>query len=132
MADNWYVGNADDDAGRYRGWLLGHFVDAADGAPRSTQAVEVKWGLHPAGQARAGWTEDDQRHTMVILVSGRFRLDLSVGTTTLERQGDYVVWEPGIDHSWQAENDSTVITIRWPSRPGGAGVISGDDPVSER
>lgn len=121
MADNWYAGHADDDAGRYRGWLLGHFVEAADGAPRSTQAVEVKWGLHPAGQTRAEWTEGDQRTTMVLLVSGRFRIDLTVASTTLERRGDYVVWGPGIDHSWQAEQDSTVITIRWPSRPGGPG-----------
>jgi hypothetical protein len=115
VADNWYTGNADDDAGRYRGWLLGHFVDASEGGPRCTEAVEVKWGMHPAGQTRAGWTEGDQRTTMVLLVSGRFRLDLSVGSTTLERQGDYIVWGPGIDHSWQAEQDSTVITIRWPS-----------------
>jgi quercetin dioxygenase-like cupin family protein len=121
VAGNWYAGHADDDADRYRGWLLGHFVDAADGAPRSTQAVEVKWGLHPAGQTRAEWTAGDQRHTMVILVSGRFRLDLTVGSTTLQRQGDYVVWGPGIDHSWQAEQDSTVITIRWPSQPDGPG-----------
>jgi hypothetical protein len=114
----WYAGNANDDLHRYRGWLLGHFVDAADAGPRCTQAVEVKWGVHPAGQARAAWTEGEQRTTMVVLVSGRFRLDLTVGSTTLERQGDYLIWGPGIDHSWRAEQDSTVITIRWPSRRG--------------
>lgn len=126
MAGHWYAGQASDDAGRYRGWLLGHFVDAAQAGPRSTQAVEVKWGVHPAGQARAGWTEGDQRTTMVILVSGRFRLDLTVGSTTLQRQGDYLVWGPGIDHSWQAEQDSTVITIRWPSRAAGPDASGSD------
>src|SRR6266508_4683097 len=25
----------------------------------------------------------------------------------------YVVWGPGIDHTWRAEADSVVITIRW-------------------
>src|SRR2546427_161524 len=35
--------------------------------------------------------------------------------TALERPGDYVVWGPGIDHIWQAEADSVVITVRWPS-----------------
>ena len=79
--------------------------------------LEIKWGIHPAGEARPGWTADDQRTTMLLLVSGRFRLDLTIGITTLERQGDYVVWGPGIDHSWQAEQDSVVITIRWPSIP---------------
>jgi quercetin dioxygenase-like cupin family protein len=54
---------------------------------------------------------------MILLVEGQFRLDLTVGSITLQRQGDYVVWGPGIDHSWHAEQDSTVITIRWPSTP---------------
>lgn len=44
----------------------------------------------------------------LILVSGRFRLDLTTESVTLERQGDYVVWGKGIDQSWQAEDDSVV------------------------
>jgi hypothetical protein len=117
VADNWYPGNANDDAGEYRGWLLGHFIDAADPGPRATEALEVKWGIHPAGDTRSGWTAGDERTTMILLVEGQFRLDLTVGSTTLKRQGDYVVWGPGIDHSWHAEQDSIVITIRWPSMP---------------
>ena len=35
----------------------------------------------------------------------------------LERAGDYAVWGPGIDHTWQAEADAVVITVRWPSLP---------------
>lgn len=116
MADNWYAGNANDDAGQHRGWLMGHFVDPTNGAARVSDDVEIKWGIHPAGDTRAEWTADDQRTTVLLLVSGRFRLDLTLGSTTLERQGDYVVWGPGIDHSWQAEEDSVVITVRWPSR----------------
>ena len=54
---------------------------------------------------------------MILLVAGQFRLDLTVGSITLQRQGDYVVWGPGIDHCWQAEQDSIAITIRWPSVP---------------
>ncbi|MCG5212604.1 signal peptidase I [Streptosporangium sp. KLBMP 9127] len=118
MADNWYTGNATDDADQHRGWLLGHFINPEHSAVRSTDALEVKWGIHPAGQARPEWTADDQRTTLLLLVQGRFRLDLTIGSTTLERQGDYVVWGPGIDHCWQAEEDSTVITVRWPSLTG--------------
>jgi quercetin dioxygenase-like cupin family protein len=54
---------------------------------------------------------------MLLMVSGRFRLDLTTGSVTLQLQGDYVVWGPGIDHSWQAEEDSVVVTVRWPSGP---------------
>lgn len=117
MADNWYTGNATDDADQHRGWLMGHFITPEFGGVRSTGALEVKWGIHPAGQQRPEWTADDQRTTLLLLIQGRFRLDLTAGSTTLERQGDYVVWGPGIDHSWQAEQDSTVLTIRWPSIP---------------
>jgi quercetin dioxygenase-like cupin family protein len=112
VADNWYAGNAATDATDHRGWLLGHFVK--DG-PRQSNDVEVKWGIHPAGDERAEWATDEQRTTMVLLVSGRFRVELSTGPMLLERQGDYLVWGPGVEHSWHAEQDSTVITVRWPS-----------------
>jgi quercetin dioxygenase-like cupin family protein len=114
---NWYRGNATQDAPDHRGWLLGHFIDPAEGV-RSSGDVEVKWGLHPAGETRAAWTTDEWRTTLVLLVSGHFRLDLTAAGVVLERQGDYAVWGPGIDHSWEAISDSIVITVRWPSAPG--------------
>ena len=116
MPGEWYFGNASDDGDKNRGWLLGHFIDPAEGV-RSTTDLEVKWGVHPSGQQRPEWTADDKRTTLLLLVSGRFRLDLTVDSFTLARQGDYVMWGPGIDHSWQAEEASVVITIRWPSLP---------------
>jgi len=111
---NWYSGNAAEDGHETRGWLLGHFIDPAKGV-RSSKDVEVKWGIHPAGEKRAGWTADDQRTTLVLLVEGNFRIDLTEGGVTLARQGDYAVWGPGIDHSWEAVSDSVVVTVRWPS-----------------
>jgi quercetin dioxygenase-like cupin family protein len=93
-----------------------HFVDPSlGGAVRSTEVLEIKWGVHPAGQERPEWTSGERRTTLVLLVNGRFRIDLTVGRTTLVRQGDYVVWGSGIDHSWRAEEDSIVVTVRWPS-----------------
>jgi quercetin dioxygenase-like cupin family protein len=116
MGANWYNGNASEDAGERRGWLLGHFIDPSEGV-RSTKDVEVKWGIHSAGDKRAEWTADDQRTTMVIMVEGNFRVDLTDASVTLAKQGDYLVWGPGIDHSWEAVSDSVVITVRWPSSP---------------
>jgi quercetin dioxygenase-like cupin family protein len=113
---NWVTGNAADDGHDSRGWLLGHFVDPAEGV-RHSGDVEVKWFAHPAGDQRANWTADDKRTTMLLLINGQFRLDLTSGSVTLARQGDYVLWGPGIDHSWEALSDSTVLTIRWPSLP---------------
>jgi hypothetical protein len=36
----------------------------------------------------------------------------------LARPGNYVLWGPGEDHSWRAETDAVVLTVRWPSVPG--------------
>lgn len=114
MSTNWYQGNAAEDAREARGWLLGHFIDPAKGV-RSSKAVEVKWGIHTAGEKRDQWTADDQRTTLVLMVQGNFRIDLTEASVSLTRQGDYVLWGPGIDHTWEALSDSVVITVRWPS-----------------
>ena len=114
MSSNWRFGNAAEDGAKTRGWLLGHFIDPAEGV-RSTKDVEVKWGVHPAGDKRPEWTADDQRTTLLMLVEGTFKLDLTEGSVTLARQGDYATWGPGIDHTWEAITDAVVITVRWPS-----------------
>lgn len=89
MSDNWNAGNAAEDSADYRGWLIGHFIDASHGPMRMTTDLEVKWGIHPAGDKRPAWTEDEERSTLVILVSGKFRVDLS--TKKLGRSATYVV-----------------------------------------
>jgi hypothetical protein len=112
----WYCGNAAEDGTAHRGWIVGSFIDPTLSG-RSTADVEVKWGSHPAGQRRATWAPGGPQATLVILVQGRFRVDLVGGSAILVRQGDYVTWGPGTEHSWYAEADSVVITIRWPSLP---------------
>jgi hypothetical protein len=114
VADNWYTGNANDDADAHRGWLVGHFIQPTESV-RSSADLEIKWGRHPAGDKRVAPATDEQRTTLVLLVSGRHRVELSVGTALLKEPGDYVVWGPGIDHTWETEHDSIVLTVRWPS-----------------
>lgn len=99
-----------------RGWLLGHFKEVHD--PRHTRAVEVKWGIHPRGDERLEWVKGEQRTALLVLVSGRFRVDFPERSVVLEKQGDYVVWGRGVDHSWYAEEESVVLTVRWPSVAG--------------
>jgi hypothetical protein len=53
MAEKWHVGNANIDGESTRGWLLGHFIGEGDD-PRATTTVEVKWGVHPAGEGCDG------------------------------------------------------------------------------
>lgn len=114
MTQGWYQGNAAEDSKGTRGWIVGHFIDPGDGV-RCTNDVEIKWGVHPAGQTRPEWTADNQRTTVVILVYGHFSVNFTETTAMLSKQGDYVAWGPGIDHSWEAHEDSVVMTVRWPS-----------------
>jgi hypothetical protein len=111
-----YVGKADLDAPGEQGWLLGHFRPSGD--PRHSTDVEIKWGRHPKGDRRAQWVTGEQRTALLILISGRFHVELPDRTVVLTEPGDYVVWGKGVDHSWLAEQESVVLTVRWPSVAG--------------
>jgi quercetin dioxygenase-like cupin family protein len=110
----WRSGNAQHDGAPTGGWFVGHFLPAATVA--GTDDVELKWFTHPAGQQRDGWATGEERTTVALLISGRFRIDLPDGQVLLETPGDYVMWGPGTAHSWKSESESTMVTIRWPSR----------------
>jgi hypothetical protein len=123
VTDGVYVGKAAPDAAMDRGWLLGHFKPEGD--LRHSTEVEIKWGVHTRGEQRERWTEGDTRTALLVLISGRFRLLFPEQDVVLHEQGDYVVWGSGVDHSWYAEEDTVVLTVRWPSVPGHAVEQSG-------
>ncbi|WOD40270.1 hypothetical protein [Nodosilinea sp. E11] len=112
MPSNITTGNAYSDGANRRGWFVGSFITPSD-SPRSTAALEVKWGVHQAGDRRSEWTEPADTTTLSILVSGRFCLQFPEGDILLAAQGDYVLWLPGVAHCWWAEKDSVVVTVRW-------------------
>jgi quercetin dioxygenase-like cupin family protein len=66
----------------------------------------------------------EHRTALLVLISGRFRVELPDRSVLLERPGDYVVWGHGVDHTWWADEESVVLTVRWPSVPGYA--LSGE------
>jgi len=112
-------GNAVDEASQAgrQGWFIGHFLPPESGQAAS-DLVEVKWGVHMAGEIKAIEGVNQTATTMSLLVSGRFRLVFpSHGrSVTLVRSGDYAVWSPGVSHRWRVLEDAIVITVRWPSR----------------
>ncbi|WP_088893487.1 signal peptidase I [Leptolyngbya ohadii] len=108
------TGNASLEGNHYRGWFMGHFITPADD-PRSTDAVELKWASHPRGDRRTAWTTNTQVTTLSILIDGRFRVEFPERSIVLSQQGDYVMWLPGVEHCWEAEEDSTILTVRFPS-----------------
>ena len=115
VSAKWHFGNAGVDGAERRGWLVGAFMEPDD--VRMSKDLEIKWGVHSAGDRREAWFEEEQRTTILILVRGRFRIDLSVGSALLAEAGDYAMWGPRIAHSWRSEEDSVVVTVRWPAVP---------------
>lgn len=113
---NVVAGNAQVDGDDRWGWFVGRFITPTT-HPRSTSEVEVKWGVHAAGDRRSEWTEPAETTTLSILISGRFWLQFPDGEILLADQSDYVLWLPGVAHCWWAEEDSIVLTVRWPSIP---------------
>ncbi|MUG99263.1 signal peptidase I [Scytonema sp. UIC 10036] len=110
-------GNAASEGANRWGWFLGHFITPTDD-PRSTEELELKWAIHKAGDSRSEWAVNNQAATISILIHGEFRLKFEDREILLSREGDYVLWRAGVPHSWVAESDCTILTIRWPSKPG--------------
>jgi hypothetical protein len=90
-------------------------------ARRDTHAVEVKWGIHPKGQRRpGGWAGPSDKISVSLLVRGRFLVlfhtrenpDQEI-SFTLQSEGDYIIWREEVEHTWQAEEDSVILTVRW-------------------
>jgi hypothetical protein len=110
-----HVGNAGSEGAARRGWIIGHFLPEGD--PRRSTDVEIKWGVHPAGDERTSRSEVEHRTTVVLLASGRFEVLFDTRVVELREPGDYAMWGRGVGHSWRAVEDSVVVTIRWPSTP---------------
>lgn len=108
------TGNAQLDSTESRGWLIGNFLPKNSGL-RYSEAVELKWGTHRAGEARTDWVTGETRTTVGVLVSGEFEMEFRDRTVALSKPGDYVMWGPGVDHKWCATQDCVLLTVRWPA-----------------
>ena len=108
-----YTGNAVIDGAEDRGWIIGHFFRGRDEA-RATNDVEVKWGVHRAGERRQSWSSADPRQTLTILVTGRMTVVFPDSDAVLQEPGDYVLWS-NVAHEWHVDTDTLAVTVRWPS-----------------
>jgi len=107
-------GNVVDASKGTRGWFLGHFMPGADNPLRS-EAVELKWFTHTKGETRSEWAPGNPVRTLNILIRGRFVLLFPDHEVRLEKEGDFVLFGPGVAHSFRCEEESLVLTVRWPS-----------------
>ena len=102
-----------------RGWLLGHFMPGDDN-PLRTNDLEVKWYTHAKGETRNEWAPGNPVKTLNILIRGYFVLLFPDREVALTKEGDFVLFGPRVAHSFRSEQESVVLTVRWPSLPPGA------------
>ncbi len=113
------TGNASFDGIDRKGWFIGHFIE---GDPlRQSDDVELKWAHHRKGETNGTFAANRTATTISILIHGRFRVtfrtDMDTDDVLLEKQGDYALWPPLMEHDWEALEDCVILTVRWPSRP---------------
>ena len=109
-------GNAREASKDTRGWFLGHFMEGEENALR-TKDLELKWYTHAKGETRHEWAPGNPVRTLNILIRGHFVLLFPNQEVALEKEGDFVIFGPGIPHSYRCVEESLVLTVRWPSAP---------------
>jgi hypothetical protein len=133
-------GNARKDGREFGFWFVGdiqRWTKAKSAAKelglRQSTVLEMKWGVHRAGETRSEWASCSVRRTLSILLSGKFTVSFRSPATPkklikrrLKKTGDYVAWGTDVEHLWRAEEDSVILTVRW-LEP--ATVASGSKPT---
>lgn len=126
-------GNAIADGQDFRFWFVGRIeewcreqgilFDAERFRLRNRDDIEMKWGVYAKGDERAEWASSSRMTGISILLRGdcifRFRDARQTGDCREVRlcsEGDYVIWEETVQHSWQMLEDSVFLTLRWPGK----------------
>src|SRR5678816_263943 len=115
------TGNAAAASKNTRVWFLAHFKPGEDNPPHNAD-LEVKSITHAKGETRPECSPANGVRTLNILIRGRFVLLFPEHEVLLEKEGDFVLFGPGIAHSFRSENESLVLTVRWPSIPSASDV----------
>jgi hypothetical protein len=110
------AGNAGEVSKATRGWFLGHFMPGEENPLRTTE-LEVKWYTHAKGETREQWAPANSVKTLNLLLRGHFVLLFPDQEIALEKEGEFVLFGPGMPHSFRSVEESRVLTIRWPSAP---------------
>jgi hypothetical protein len=112
-------GNAVREGAEMGGWFVGQFMPQEN---RRRTDFELKWGVHPKGEREEhGWVANKTSTTFSVLIEGTFLLRMRAGNRIqeilLKERGDYVIWKPGVEHTWEAPSDCIILSIRCPSVP---------------
>lgn len=97
-----------------RGWIIGHFAKE----PFKTNCFELRWSNIKKGEKRDPSKPDSK--TLTILITGKFKNSFPEEGKEyiIKKQADYIYFDKGIIHTWEALENSLVLALRWPSKKG--------------
>lgn len=100
-----------------RGWFMGQFLEHS--SPLHSKDLEIKWGIHKAGEIHEKVRMNKNAKSQAILIDGQFKFTFPDTNQVyyLKNKGDFVFWDSSVYHSTESKKDSTILTIRWPSLP---------------
>jgi hypothetical protein len=97
------------------GWFVGHYHESCHPILAS-YVVEMKWGVHGARESRCDWDKGRPEWSLSVLIRGNFSIEFADKTYPLTKRGDFVIWGPGVPHTWRANARSVILTVRWRER----------------
>lgn len=111
------TGNFEELAPEHRGWVWGHFMDP--NTVMHSNVFEIKWAKHKKGETKEMIGTNQVAKTLQILIYGKFKLIFTEENREVisEKIGDFVYFEPNNSRTWEALEDSLLISIHWPSIP---------------
>jgi hypothetical protein len=131
--DKLVKGNAYTDGAPRGGWFVASFIDGAFGlrcrsgkqvpADEGQADFELKMRRHTPGDTETGIFPFNKTATSLSMLVGRGRFELFFCSgrdwdhVTLEEDGDYALWAPGVGHLWRVPEASTIFTVRAPGIP---------------
>jgi len=100
---------------KQRGWIFGCFNDKK--SIFYTKDFEIKWAKHKKGEFKKITAQNNKASTFGILIYGKMliKFPLNNKEVLLEKEGDFIFYEPKIFHTWIAKKNSFILIIRWPS-----------------
>ena len=103
-----------------RGWVMGYFMP--ESSPYHNEDFELQWAELKKGTKREH-TKPAHKTAKTLSILGRGKHRITFTETgeeiLLEKEGDYVYFDAATEHSWEALEDSLIISVRWPSEPDG-------------
>jgi hypothetical protein len=102
----------------YNNWVVGPFVDKSIHPQFYSEDLEFKWSIrHEVPYLRTAKEEKEIQNSdwksLCVLTDGNFKIQFQNKRCEMNKQGDYVYWNPNVPHTNYTNTKSTLFTIRW-------------------